>query len=227
MEPEQLKRLTAPFPKEALRKREIGKKGSGKWVDYIPGHTVIHRLNDCTGNDWNLEILDLTSDKAGSGEVLRAHVRLTIPGLGSREHIGIQSLYAGGGEDLIKGVITDALKKAATLFGVGLELYGEDFEDENYQPPQPSRPVARAAPPQPKPAPTPIRPAAAPAPSQASQAAFFAWVNKSNLGQNDVLTALGTESTADWLKANPGKDWADLQAHVERAIFGAIPEAIS
>lgn len=158
MDTDQLKRLTAPFPKDALKTREGGR---GKQLTYVAGHTVIHRLNDATGNNWNLEILSVTSEQITAygkpAEQVRAHVRLTIPGLGSREHVGVQILSAGGGEDLYKGAITDALKKAATLYGVGLELYGEDFEDESYQPAQ-ARPT-------PRPAPTPPRPASV---SQAS-----------------------------------------------------------
>lgn len=158
MEPEQLKKLTAPFPKEALKSREGGR---GKQLTYVAGHTVIHRLNDCTGNNWNLEILSVTSEQIQvrdkPAEQVRAHVRLTIPGLGSREHVGVQILSAGGGEDLYKGAITDALKKSATLFGVGLELYGEDYEDESYTPSSG------------RPSPTPTRPPdATPRPAQAA-----------------------------------------------------------
>jgi len=151
MDADQLKRLCAPFPKEALKSREGGR---GKQLTYVAGHTVIHRLNDVTGNNWNLEILSVTSEQITAygkpAEQVRAHVRLTIPGLGSREHVGVQILSAGSGEDLYKGGITDALKKAATLFGIGLELYGEDYEDESYTSAQASRPS------------TPTRPANAP-----------------------------------------------------------------
>lgn len=241
MDADQLRKLTAPFPKEALRSREIGKKGSGRWVDYVAGHTVIHRLNDVTGNNWNLEILNITSGEIAqrngeTGEMVRAHVRLTIPGLGSREHVGVQILSAGGGEDLYKGAITDALKKAGTLFGVGLELYGEDYEDESYQPAQ-ARPAARPTQPAPRPAPAPHsapqapqRPANVtplPPPSSETRNTVLEWLTKNNVAPETVLTALGTESMGDWLKTHPGEGWAGLKKTVEDAVFPAPAEASS
>jgi hypothetical protein len=54
--------------------------------------------------------------------------------VGTREHMGVQVVNAdSGGEDLWKGAISDALKKAASLFGVGRELY----EDAPVQAPIP------------------------------------------------------------------------------------------
>ena len=46
---------------------------------------------------------------------------LEIPGLGTRQVLGVQALEDGSGEDLIKGAPSDSLKKAASLFGVPLE----------------------------------------------------------------------------------------------------------
>ena len=117
--------LSRPFPREAIKQR---RGGGGKMLDYVEGHTVIHRLNEATYNDWNIEIKKIERiDQPNGKTVMTAHVALTIPGMGTREHIGIQEVDANAG-DLIKGCVTDAMKKAATLFGVGLELYGEDFE---------------------------------------------------------------------------------------------------
>lgn len=130
--------LTRPFPESAIKQRE---GGGGRMLDYVEGHTVIHRLNEATGNDWSLEVkkLEFRSD------LTIAHVALTLPGLGTREHIGIQEVRGAAG-DLTKGAITDAIKKAATLFGIGLELYGPDYEagevDTRPQRPAPSRPAA-------------------------------------------------------------------------------------
>src|SRR6478609_11570926 len=117
--------LGEPFPKSALKQRQG--QGSRQFT-YVEGHTVIHRLNDATSNTWDLQIIDIDTMQLGPKSLVRAHVALTIPGLGRREHIGVQAVDERGGEDLVKGAITDALKKAATLFGVGLELYGPDYE---------------------------------------------------------------------------------------------------
>jgi len=62
--------------------------------------------------------------------------------------MGVQMVSERGGEDLVKGAITDAMKKAATLFGVGLELYGPDYGDNAQDTPRPAptqqRPAERA-----------------------------------------------------------------------------------
>jgi len=113
--------LTRPFPPEAIKQREGGGR---RKLSYVEAHTVIRRLNEATGFNWSFSVLKETQE----GDLLKAHVCLTIPGLGSREHVGVQKISANGGEDLHKGAISDGLKKAATLFGVGLELYGNDYE---------------------------------------------------------------------------------------------------
>jgi hypothetical protein len=119
-----LEKLTKPFPTSAHKQRQI----QGRPFTYVEGHTVIHRLNEATGNTWSMEVKSIsTVETAENWKQVTAHVALTIPGLGTREHIGIQDVHVKGA-DLVKGAITDALKKAATLFGVGLELYGPDYE---------------------------------------------------------------------------------------------------
>lgn len=125
-----LEKLTQPFPPEAIKQRE----GRGhKMLSYVAGETVIKRLNEATGNRWDLQVEAIWSDTMPGGQtVMLARVRLTLPGLGAREHIGVQVIGERDGEDMYKGAITDALKKAATLFGVGLELY----EDEPKAAPQ-------------------------------------------------------------------------------------------
>jgi hypothetical protein len=118
---EMLRKLQEPFPREAIKQREGGR---GKMLDYVEMHTVVRRLNAATGGTWDFAVLG----EAREGDLLKATCRLSIPGLGSREHVGVQKVSDRGGEDLHKGAISDALKKCATLFGVGLELYGEDYE---------------------------------------------------------------------------------------------------
>jgi hypothetical protein len=157
-----LEKLTEPFPLTAHKQRQV----QGKPITYVEGHTVIRRLNDSTGNNWSMEVKDVTSKDVASTDregrpvkntLMVAHVALTIPGHGTREGLGVQMVHERGGEDLVKGCITDALKKAATLFGVGLELYGPDYEaGEVAAPTQPSRPQPRSA------APAPARGAAGP-----------------------------------------------------------------
>jgi len=128
-----LAELTKPFPKEAIKQRQ---GGGGRSFDYVPGHTVIHRLNAATENQWSFRVIDITTrtittqrdGRTFESTLMTATVELDIHGLGARQHMGVQMVNDSGGEDLVKGAITDALKKAATLFGVGLELYGPDVE---------------------------------------------------------------------------------------------------
>ena len=124
------KALTVEFPKSAIKYRD----DHGTRLPYVEAHTVIRRLIEATDNTFDVAVLEQSiqpngkTSKGADKFLITARVRLTIPGLGSREHMGVQAVVTGGGEDLAKGAISDAIKKAATLFGVGLELYGPDYE---------------------------------------------------------------------------------------------------
>src|SRR5688500_14668861 len=134
-------KLTAPFPQEAIKTRE------GKFR-YVEGHTVFHRLNDATEGCWSSEIKSYQiipwgkTSRGNEAMCLIAHVRVEIPDLGSREALGVQVFYPGSGEDMLKGAHTDGIKKAVTQFGVGLELYGPDYADDERDT---SSPVAQTA----------------------------------------------------------------------------------
>jgi len=114
--------LTKPFPKNAIKQRQ---GGGGKMLDYVETHSVIHRLNEATANCWDFKVTRFEQ----TGDLIIALGELTIPGLGTRTGTGVQKVTERGGEDLVKGAVSDCLKKAATLFGVGLELYGIDYEN--------------------------------------------------------------------------------------------------
>lgn len=139
--------LMKEFPREALKQRPGD--GGKKALTYVDGTTVFRRLINATDNNFTVEVLDQefrdfgTTRNGASRILLIARVRLTIPEMGSREHVGVQVVNAdSGGEDLWKGAVTDAIKKAATLFGVGLELYGPDHEAEPT--PTPTGPISGA-----------------------------------------------------------------------------------
>jgi len=102
--------LEQPFGPEQIKQRE---GNFGKTLDYIEGHAVIQRLNDAFDADWSFSIVrhDVLKDtQFGSSRITRA-----------RESGEIVSLA-----DDLKAAATDALKKAATLLGVGLHLYRND-----------------------------------------------------------------------------------------------------
>ena len=116
--------LEKPFLPEQIKQRQ---GNFGQTLDYVEGHAVIQRLNDAFDGKWDFEILEnqiledkdevivmgrLTTDgtvktQFGSSKVTRA-----------KETGEIVSLA-----DDLKAAATDALKKAATLLGIGLHLY--------------------------------------------------------------------------------------------------------
>ena len=119
-------------------------KGNQRYI----GHEHIRmRLIEATGNqfDFRIDSVEYRDDGAlrekqdnRTGEVrtpLTCVVTgtLTIPGLGSRTDVGVQEIQHGGGADsAYKGAVSDALKRCAMNFGVGLrQLYmGENVQTQ-------------------------------------------------------------------------------------------------
>ena len=117
--------LEKPFEPNQIKQRE---GNFGRMLDYIEGHSVIQRLNDAFEATWSFEILehqilentdevivlgkitaaDIIKSQFGSSKITRA-----------RESGDMISLA-----DDLKAAGTDALKKCATMLGVGLHLYG-------------------------------------------------------------------------------------------------------
>lgn len=124
-----LSKLNEPFDVKAIKTRKVG----SKMASYLEGMTVINRLNDILWEyGWDFVVLEWREAKATMGgkevRVVEVLGRLKIYGIGEKDAFGIQEMQ--GGADMLKGAATDALKKAASWFGVGAELYGEDYEDE-------------------------------------------------------------------------------------------------
>jgi hypothetical protein len=120
--------LEKPFGPEQIKQRE---GNFGKILDYIEGHTVIQRLNDAFDADWSFtithhEIMQETDEvivigQLNAGGIVKSQFgssRITR----AKETGDIISLA-----DDLKAAATDALKKAATLFGVGLHLYRNEL----------------------------------------------------------------------------------------------------
>ena len=119
--------LEQPFGPEQIKQRE---GNFGKTLDYIEGHAVIQRLNDAFDADWSFsivrhDVLEDTDEVIVLGELKAGSVVKTQFGSSritrARESGEIISLA-----DDLKAAATDALKKAATLLGVGLHLYRND-----------------------------------------------------------------------------------------------------
>ena len=129
--------LEKPFAPDQIKQRE---GNFGRMLDYIEGHTIIQRLNDAFDAEWSFRIIsheivkevdevlvlgelkafDIVKSQFGSSKIKRA-----------RETGEIISLA-----DDLKSAATDALKKTATLLGVGLQLYNGDNGKTKNPPPR-------------------------------------------------------------------------------------------
>lgn len=117
LEREVITQLSAPLTKEEIKERYGWKdKATGKVVnvEYIEWSTVIRRLND-TYPAWSMKIIDMQQLKG----FVKCEVELTIAGI-TRPGVGTLD---GDDETAWKGAASDALKRAAAMFGVALELY--------------------------------------------------------------------------------------------------------
>lgn len=116
--------LEAPFPPDAIKTRPGAYGGS---LSYLEGHTVVQRLNDAFDGNWSFEVVThqvlddevlvlgkLRTESAGVVKMAFGSSRIT-----KDDRTG-KSIALG---DDLKAAATDALKKSATLLGVGLNLY--------------------------------------------------------------------------------------------------------
>jgi hypothetical protein len=128
--------LEKPFEPNQVKQRQ---GNFGHILDYVEGHAIIARLNDAFEGNWSFELINhwilketdevlvlgkLTAEEAtkmafGSKAIARNKETETILSLG----------------DDLKAASTDALKKAASLFGVGLYLYSDSKATEKEERP--------------------------------------------------------------------------------------------
>lgn len=121
--------LSAPFAASDISWR---RGAYGRDLAYLSTPSVIRRLNEATNNTWDFRLTRME----WHGTILIAIGELTLPGLGTRTGIGVQRVDDEAlrtREDIIKGVASDALKKAATLFGVGLDLADQDVPPARHE----------------------------------------------------------------------------------------------
>ena len=118
--------LEKPFEPSQIKQRQ---GNFGHILDYVEGHVVTSRLNDAFDGNWTFEIVKYRILK-DTDEVLVLG-KLTAEGVtkmafGSKEIERSKDTKAiiSLGDDL-KAASTDALKKAASLLGVGLYLYSD------------------------------------------------------------------------------------------------------
>jgi recombination DNA repair RAD52 pathway protein len=143
--------ITRPIPDQLVKQRT---GGGNKSLSYLSGQTVIDMLNEAFNYMWNWETekewiqnsidkFNPRYDKEPIPQNPVAHVKgkltvfieqekgqvfsLSKTGYGSKSIMGSQSDQ----ESIFKAAATDALKKSASLLGIGLELY-RDEEEQAY-----------------------------------------------------------------------------------------------
>lgn len=152
--------IVRPIPDQLIKQRP---GGGGKSLSYLSGNTVVDLLNEAFGYLWSWEQTEQWVQKSEpkfnpkydkepvpQGPVAHVKGRLTVhipqedgsilnitkTGYGSKAIMGTQMDQ----ESIFKAAGTDALKKAASLFGIGLELYRDEdeqmfFDEINYEDP--------------------------------------------------------------------------------------------
>lgn len=104
-----LPHLRRPFAPEAIKFRPAG----GGIVAYVDARVVIERLNAVTGANWTTEF-----EPFPGGKQIVCH--LAIQGV-VRSDVG--TMGTGSAVDPVKAGYSDALKRAAVHFGVGVSVY--------------------------------------------------------------------------------------------------------
>ncbi len=114
--------LVRPFRADQVKQR---KGHHGQMLSYVDVAAVIERLNEAFEHEWSFEI---TQHEVQHGEVLVLG-RLTAGGTTKCAFGGSSVTIDKVGDvlsiaDDLKAASSDALKKAASMFGIALALYG-------------------------------------------------------------------------------------------------------
>jgi hypothetical protein len=116
--------LEQPFEGQLIKTR---KGAFGKTLSYVEGAEYIRRLNDAFDSEWSFEVVEhhvYDAEVVVVGKLTAAGITKTAFG-GSSITTNSQTGEVISIADDLKAAATDALKKAASLLGVGLDLYSE------------------------------------------------------------------------------------------------------
>ena len=120
--------LEQPFSAEQIKQRQ---GNFGQTLDYVSGYTVIERLNEAFESQWSFEIVQ---HEVQQDEVIVIG-RLTAEGIVKCQFGSSRITRVKDTDEIIsladdlKSAATDALKKCASLLGVGLHLYSDKSAD--------------------------------------------------------------------------------------------------
>ena len=122
--------LEKPFSPEQIKQRQ----GSfGQTLDYVSGYSVIERLNEAFESQWSFEIVqhEIKMDEViVIGKLTAEAIVKTQFGSSKITKTKDTGEIISLADDL-KSAATDALKKCATLFSVGLHLYADKADRQN------------------------------------------------------------------------------------------------
>ncbi len=162
--------IERPLPPEKIKQRP-GK--GGLTFNYITPDFVISSLNEAFEYRWSTTIISSTMYDTTAVVGFELTVWDADGNSIHKQQFGSCDVGRGMGTgEAFKGAASDALKKCATLLGLGLELYQDD-DEKSFRPPQASKSAPRpetkrpaeprVAPPKPKSvgSPAPPKPAAA------------------------------------------------------------------
>lgn len=131
---EQLKILTAPTPEEDI----LSRPGGGFDMSYVTGEYVKRTMLEVFGAHWRYDLLEVkeTPSEVIVTLALEYPIVLTakngstiLDAMGRIVEVGAASNRGGYGGAL-KSALTDALKRAATHLGIGLDLYHKTQESK-------------------------------------------------------------------------------------------------
>lgn len=135
---EQIEKIKSDFSEDAtiIYKRVKGKHGEYREFTGRAAPYIIERLNDIFGHTWSSEVVEW---KAYEKWGIVAVVRLTYFDESGQQYYhtqggGCQWMPAKTGYDVgetLKGAITNALMKASSMLGVGLDAYKGELEATN------------------------------------------------------------------------------------------------
>jgi len=116
-------KLSSPIPTDEIEfKPQVTRGDKALMVAYVDARWVAERLDESANGDWSFEWenLGLLGDRIAIKGIL------TVCGV-TREDVGEHEMNSSG-IDPYKSAVSDALKRAAVLFGVGRELYRMESE---------------------------------------------------------------------------------------------------
>jgi hypothetical protein len=121
------KKLEEPFDASCIKYRP---GNFGQTLAYIEGHEIIKRLNEVFNSRWSFEIVEHQVNQAEVqvlGKITCCNGTVTKMAFGgSKVTVNTDTGVEVNIVDDLKAAATDALKKAASLLGVGLHLYEKD-----------------------------------------------------------------------------------------------------